>query len=191
MGHPRSGTVYMSKLCQAFGLDVGDERHMGEDGISSFLIGASENPRWGPDPWKYDFENRLHLVRNPLSVVSSVLACVTEGVQEYMARESGIDAELPAPKRVLMVYKAWHDRIMLRKPNMRVKVEEAPGHFEAWLGRAPDSDMLPPTDVNNRSSQLGGLENPPDFSLKYFQDNVPLGIFYAFTDLISEYGYEL
>ena len=190
MAHPRSGTVYMSRLfTEAFGVEVGDETRMGKDGISSFLIGAVDNPRWGPDPWDYDFENRIHLVRNPLKVVSSVLACVTEGVQEYMARECGVDPELPAPHRCLLVYREWNKRIEIRKPNIRMKVEDAPEHLAKWLDREPDASKLPPTDTNSRSSQLGGMKDPPDFTMNYFQNNVPLAVFFHFEDAFKAYGY--
>ena len=190
MGHPRSGTVYMSLLMQAFGKDVGDENRMGKDGISSFLIGAMETPRWGPDPWLYDFKNRMHLVRNPIEVISSVLACVTEGVQEYMARECGVDPETPCPRRTVEVYLAWDKLIRIRKPNMRVKVEDAPEFVGQWLGmKVPAVAKLPPTDTNCREQHLGGL-NPPDVSMDYLRDNMPLGVFYHFQDLIKEYGYQ-
>ena len=152
MAHPRSGPVYMSKLFAAFGLDVGDENRMGADGISSFLIGASECPRWGPDPWAYDFETRIHLVRDPLKVISSVLTCVSEGVQEYMAREAGVDPEMDPTLRVIEVYLKWHERIELRRPTMRIKVEEAPAALAKWTGLEPDPELLPPTDTNKRNT---------------------------------------
>jgi len=191
MAHPRSGTGYMSKLFAAFGLDVRHETEMGDDGISSFLIGASENPRWGPDPWKYDFQNRIHLVRDPVKVLSSVLACVTEGVQEYMAREAGVDAELCAPERAVRVYIRWHERILCRKPNIRLKVEDSIAHLTEWLQTEPDPDKLPPTDFNNRSYQLGGREAPPDFEWSWWGQNVPLDVFYQFQALALEYGYDV
>lgn len=191
MAHPRSGTGYMSHLFRAFGMDVGHENDMGRDGIASWLFGGCENPRWGPDPNNYRFENRIHLVRNPVKVVASVLACVDEGVQEYMAREAGIDPEFAAPRRVLEVYCAWDKRIRIRKPNMRVRVEDAPAHLTKWLGREPSAAALPPTAVNCREEKLGGISDPPDFPLSYFKTNVRLDVFYGFLDLIREYGYQV
>lgn len=188
MGHPRSGTGYMSKLFKAFGLDVGHENQMGEDGISSWLFGGCENPRWGPDPNAYEFENRIHLVRYPLSVISSVLWCVPEGVQEYMAREAGVDPELDPPRRAVEVYLKWHERIDTRKPNMRVQVEHAPDHLREWLGKVPDADLMPDCYVNSRAKHMGGC-NPPDFTWDDFRRDVPINLTIHIERLTMEYGY--
>ena len=111
MGHPRSGTGYMSVLFNAFGLDVQHENQMGNDGISSWLFGGCYLPLWGPDPRNYEFVNRIHLVRDPIKVLSSSLHVIPEGVQQYMAIEAGVDPELKPSRRVVETYLKWHERI--------------------------------------------------------------------------------
>lgn len=190
MGHPRSGTCYMAALLRAFGYDVAHESDMGADGISSWLFAGCDNPRWGPDPWNYEFENRIHVVRHPLKVLSSVLQCVEQGVQEIMAREAGIDPEMPAPRRVVKVYLRWHERIVCRKPNLRMKVEDAPEAIAGWLKRDPDPDKLPPTDLNRRKDKVGGLELP-DFPIEFWQAEVKYSTLVNLVELAREYGYFL
>jgi hypothetical protein len=190
MGHPRSGTGYMAHLFQAFGYDVAHEVKMGTDGISSWLFGGCDNPRWGPDPWNYDFINRIHVVRNPIKVLSSVLACVEQGVQEIMAREAGVDIEIPAPRRVCEVYLRWHERILCRKPNMTIKVEDAPEALTAWLHREPDPNKLPPTDFNNRKQKLGGMD-VPDFPWSFWQEEVKWHTLINLVELARNYGYHI
>ena len=192
MGHPRSGTGYMSKLFSAFGMDVKHENDMGKHGISSWLFGGCEVPLWGPMPRDYHFHNRIHVVRHPLKVVSSILACVPDGVQEYMARECGIDPEIDKMRRMILVYLRWHERILIRKPNMRVQVEHAPEHFINWLGRKYyDDKKLPPNDVNNRCNQLRAESSPPDKTWADFNKAVPPGDMIDFRALVEEYGYSL
>lgn len=188
MAHPRSGTGYLARLFRAFGMDVAHEVKMGNDGISSWLFGGCENPRWGPDPWKYEFENRIHLTRYPLVVVSSMLQVVPDGVQEYMARECGIDPEMSKVRRIVEVYLEWHTRILTRKPNIRMKVEDAPEAIASWLDRKPNPDLLPTPDVNNRQAQLRGCITM-NLTWTELRMNVPVTTMLEFEALTEEYGY--
>jgi hypothetical protein len=75
-GCGRSGTMYMSKYFQAMGLDVRHEKH-GEDGISSWYISEG----WKSRATKNYYGSKLrkivaiHLVRDPLKVMSSMRRC--------------------------------------------------------------------------------------------------------------------
>jgi hypothetical protein len=73
VGCGRSGTLYMSKVFGLMGLDVAHEK-LGQDGISSWLhsFGARQKRLIqrdiNPDP-RY----MLHLVRNPVGVINSMV----------------------------------------------------------------------------------------------------------------------
>ncbi len=189
--HSRSGTAYMSELLYQFGLDVSHESDMGADGVSSFLMGAVENPRWGPDPQAYSFDIRIHLTRHPITVVSSVMACVTEPMQEYMARVCGVDTATDPLKRAVLVYLAWHKRILHCKPTHTMQVENAIAELTRILETEPKHADSVPVDLNSREEVTGAPICLPDLTLKDFRDNLPLGVLYHFTDLITKYGYKL
>lgn len=75
LAHPRSGTGYMAALLQANGLDVGHET-MGEHGISSWMFAVqTDSVPFTFDnsaPTQYEFEHTLHVIREPVSAISSI-----------------------------------------------------------------------------------------------------------------------
>lgn len=75
LAHPRSGTGYMAALLKANGLDVRHEE-MGEHGISSwmFAVQTDKVPFTFDDstPVDYDFQHTLHVLREPISAISSI-----------------------------------------------------------------------------------------------------------------------
>lgn len=74
-GHPRSGTGYVSKLCQAYGLDVRHEE-LGANGISSWLFTPFVNYR--PPFNKFEesrqdlmFSHVFGVIRHPFDIIAS------------------------------------------------------------------------------------------------------------------------
>lgn len=79
VGHPRSGTGYASALFRANGIDVGHEV-MGEHGTSNWQFAvrslAAGQALHLPDnilPSDVEFEQVIHLVRNPVNCINSTM----------------------------------------------------------------------------------------------------------------------
>lgn len=73
-GCGRSGTVYMSKLLLALGLDVQHEEEIGKDGVVSWLMATKSDKILNSNYPKfsdYNFNIILHQVREPLKTISS------------------------------------------------------------------------------------------------------------------------
>jgi len=158
MAHPRSGTHQASAILRAYGYDVLHETEMGQDGISSWLF-CIENPRWGPDPDKYRFIDRIHLVRNPVMVISSMLRCVPDGVAEYMDRVAGIRHKSGHTVRAVERYLFWHKLIRSKEPNMIVKVEDFSEHMSKHLGKWPPL-IMEPTNIREHMMGVNVAQNP-------------------------------
>ena len=75
IGHPRCGTTSISDYLNQMGYNVGHES-MGCDGTSSWMLAVKDNNY----PFgniktieKYNFENIIHLVRNPFDAIPSII----------------------------------------------------------------------------------------------------------------------
>jgi hypothetical protein len=68
-GTARSGTTYISEVCQALGLDVQHERY-GEDGIAAFQL--------APFLYLFDKATIFHQVREPLACITSIQTANTK-----------------------------------------------------------------------------------------------------------------
>jgi len=191
VGHPRSGTRYMSALCQTLGKNIGSEHNMGSDGISTCLYAACENPRWGPDPERYSFSTTIHLVRDPVKVISSVLAVVDEEMQAMMARSVGVDPETPKLERVCAVYLRWHEYITaLLHPHYRICVEDAVPSLRNLFFIPSPLPSLPPTNWNCREWYNSG-KRAPDITREELGEKLPMKLFaQLFIELAGEYGYD-
>lgn len=73
VGCGRSGTLFMSKVFEEMGLDVGHER-LGKDGISSWFHSfGNRQKRLIQAQMKNDERIYIHIVRNPLKVINSMV----------------------------------------------------------------------------------------------------------------------
>ena len=81
IGHPRSGTAYMSKLFKKNGLDVRHER-MGRDGRSDWQYAIPNETifPWGKGVREdYEFDVVIHNIRDPLTAIPSISNTETPG----------------------------------------------------------------------------------------------------------------
>lgn len=74
VGCGRSGTLYMSKVCQCFDRDVGHEG-FGRDGISSWYLGDESRAILVRGLYQKCVVAYFHLVRHPIDVINSMYAC--------------------------------------------------------------------------------------------------------------------
>lgn len=74
-GTPRSGTGFVSQLLTSGGLKIGHEMFFGMPGIGFYPKGAVGDSSWLAVPSLRDYMDitRIHIVRNPLKTISSML----------------------------------------------------------------------------------------------------------------------
>lgn len=125
LGHPRSGTGYMSKLFQANGYDVLHEA-MGRHGTSNwqFAVRANEYPFKFDDYRRQDvkFKTVIQVMREPLAAVNSI--AYLEGRSEDF-RAQYVPLVGNPFERAIMSYYGWHGIIKAQSPDMVLKLETA------------------------------------------------------------------
>lgn len=158
-GHGRSGTHYMSALFKWFGIDVGLYSN-GNDGASHHFP-FHKLCDWPFSRVRERYKYLIHYVRDPLKVVESTylhkegIKCVKSLVGETSSKIEEINdgSELEISIRSVVL---WNRAIADAKPDLCVKVEEAPTALKKWLTengfelsqtKAPE----PATDTNKRT----------------------------------------
>lgn len=152
-GHPRSGTTYMARLMQAYGLDVCHEK-LGADGISSWMFAVQEatNVPYGDGSVRraFDFETIVHVVRHPLKVLASSMQTEAEGSLEFRRRWSKVPAGYNAHEEAVHILLAWDRLVQRQKPTVTVRVEDAADVLPAALGLGEPVKALPARNINTR-----------------------------------------
>jgi hypothetical protein len=153
-GCGRSGTKYISVLLGRCGLELGHERKVGKDGISSWLFGVeSSTAPWGPPPADYRFEHTFHLIRNPLSAIPSI-ATFGPAAWEYISRHISIETSDSLILKSAKYWLYWNGMVE-NKTDIRLKIEDMPGAIAMLCDRVgAQFDMSRikqvPNDLNTR-----------------------------------------
>lgn len=126
LGHPRSGTKYMSEMFKNNGHDIGHEE-MGKDGTSNWQMAvyASEYPYKGKDDFtRIDFEPDVlvHVIRNPIDAISSI--AFTEQPSEWF-RAKYVPIFGNFVERAILSYVGWNKLITAQKPDIVLPLEKA------------------------------------------------------------------
>lgn len=128
LGHPRSGTGFMSQLFFRFGLDVGHEM-MCQDGISSWMFAVEENQVYTDESLNrkdFDFEHVIMVIRNPMDIICSTYW--TENVGPSLQfRQKYIDMDgLNLVERAVKSVLGWYKIIEEQKPAVTIYVDKDP-----------------------------------------------------------------
>lgn len=125
LGHPRSGTGYMSALYKANGLDVGHEV-LGLHGTSNwqFAVRAERYPFDVDGVRRQDvtFKEIIHIIREPLAAINST--AFTEGGSEIF-RSQYIPLWGNEFERAIMSYYGWNRIITAQRPTKVMAMERA------------------------------------------------------------------
>lgn len=153
-GHGRSGTKYMYKLFNWLGFLVGDKWN-GHDGMSHDFPMSVQSNLWPMREFKRYYHHLIQVVRNPHKVVESTYLCRVYNLVEDRAERIPEIARGNKIERTIRSLVLWNQAIKNEKPDLVVKVEEAPRVCRAWLienGFAVKDNPKPPppTDVNSR-----------------------------------------
>lgn len=177
--HPRSGTKYLSRLCQAFGLDVGHET-MRRDGICSWMLAVEADfaPYGGGTKLRdYTYEHVVRLVRHPMHVLASSI--YTENIEpdqpillgkdtcrefsrrhrfserSWAFRRYFVRPEGNRYEHAVQTLLAWDAFISKRNPAFTVHVESAQEELPKALGlERQAASRLPTRKVNARKHPL-------------------------------------
>lgn len=146
VGHPRSGTRYVSKVFRTHGIDVQHER-MGRHGISSWMFAVdSDHVPYTFDntfPRQFSFRRVIHIVRDPVKVIASTAytemckARTVNFMSQYILLNSDVFIE-PAVQAFL----GWNKLIAAQAPDYLIKVEDAEQKIPAMI-RQWDIGVLP------------------------------------------------
>lgn len=143
IGHPRSGTGYMSKLFQYFGFEVGHER-VWKHGVSAwqFTVDTESIPPWCKSKrGNYDFKYIIHVVRNPKNAIPSIFYTedtrkASREYRQFHLFENGL-SNLNKKSEVshsLASYREWNNLIQLKNDvDLTVNVESAEEKVESFL----------------------------------------------------------
>lgn len=206
--HPRSGTKYLSKLCQAYGLDVGHER-MGANGICSWMLAADADCAPYGDGTTFQpnvYDRVIRLVRHPLRVLASVIH--TENIEpdqpvgfgkhscrEYVRRHAFgerswalrryvVRAEGNRYEQAVQTLLVWDTLIDDRKPAFTVHAEAAAEELPRRLGLNPlEASRLPSTKVHARKH--------PELTWVELKRHLRAELVTRLEDYTRRYGYDL
>jgi len=134
-GCGRSGTKYISKVVQTFGLDLVHEG-LGTDGSVSWHRGLKTSGY----PKKYaqlrpDFDLILHQVRNPLDVIIS-FTTATEDTWEWVRSKVRINTKLSKLGQAAEYWYYWN-RLIEKSANWTYRIENLENEwktFTSFLG---------------------------------------------------------
>jgi hypothetical protein len=143
VGHPRTGTGYMSALLTSAGLDVGHER-IGKDGISCWLF-ATENDNYasgisgdikGKTRKDFQFDYIIHSVKNPYTCMSSIVNVENEAKASlaYRKKHVYINDNGTRLEKAVQSFLGWHKLIEDKiKADCIIQVENAPEQLKQFL----------------------------------------------------------
>ena len=171
IGHPRTGSGYMSKLMKCFDYEIGHEK-MKRDGISCWLnvhCVPEEHPMdifqpWGiprrPDSRKGII---IHHIRNPVKAMASIILENREPSSYQFRRQVilhhfyiDLDNYNEIDKAALS-YIYWNRLAEAQGPQVRIQVEKGPEQLALFFGKDVPS-VSPPNDTNTSKNRHQEVE---------------------------------
>lgn len=183
IGHPRSGTGYMSRLMSSFGLNVGHEK-LKKNGISSWMLAVDEVPPYG-DGTKFSdvaFDKIIRVVRHPILVISSSIETETKESFDFRSACTKPKDGLNQFESAIHILLEWDNFIKSRRPDITIHAECAVVELSEFLGYLPNN-KLPPKDINKRDHGVFDWKEIKKSISSDFVDRIEM---YA-----NEYGYDL
>ncbi|NMC62385.1 MAG: hypothetical protein GYA55_04385 [SAR324 cluster bacterium] len=167
-GHPRSGTGYMAKLFSANGYDIGHES-LGRNGISAWQFATPINHTiWAVDLHRkdFEFETVIHVIREPLKCVSSVV-CTEQHSESYRARYVNLIGNVF--ERAVLSVSGWNKLIQSQLPTYTVPLEHA-------------AEIFGFKDVEITNSR-----NHPFLEEKQLQELISPDIYAVYLEMLTQY----
>ena len=180
IGHPRSGSGYISALMKAYGLDVQHEK-MGNDGIVSWMFTVYDlnNPfylnKYAKSRYYSSFKNTIMFARDPLDTIPSIIRENNASEISFKFREKHIFSNFQISlqsigndlKKAIESYYLWSKlSIEKNKPNIIVRVEYDDMLLLNFLKKQRfdilvDKEKLPSKDINCNKKYKGKVIKKP------------------------------
>ena len=213
VGCGRSGTLYMSKVFAAMGLDVKHEK-LGKDGISSWFHSFGNRQKMLiQNQMKEDERIYIHLIRNPIAVINSMVRVSQlkrRRALQYFKDLCPDDTEgIYDDYSLAMFYWVFWNRMIEKRGagvDIRIKVEDVIQR-ESYqklcdvIGHKYDfANLLKIRGISDKTHEIKGsdfnniLKEQPDLKYtKNFDDlvNINYGLAKKVMYLSNEYGYNL
>ena len=127
LGHPRTGTGYMSALFRYLGYDVNHEE-FGKDGISNWMYAVNNDeclPTWGTTIKRdeNEFEHIFLVVRNPYTAIKSIINIENVVEQSLNYRLNYLNLDISGLNEVeiaIYVYHEWLKNIQNQYPMIKI-----------------------------------------------------------------------
>lgn len=160
IGLMHSGTAYLARLLQEFGLDV-MHGEPGSQGVVNWELGPPEVqwPQLFMKPHarkaaQYTYSRRIYIMRDPVRCLESLVNTLT--LETGLKRRGGLIRSFErlcplgsiSPKSVAEYMLKWHKICLSTEPEVITATEAAPRRLEQFFGRAPR--RTPPTKINSR-----------------------------------------
>lgn len=182
VGHPRSGTSYMSAILKAYGFDVGHE-YMGRDGISSWQFAVDDYQICIDQSLHrkdYNFDHVLVCVRDPIKIVASTLC--TEG-GSFVFRRKHLKLRSNDLEGAVRSVVGWYQLILERPYDKIIHTGKADDMFRTLREFGYEFPQMRTLDkkVNSRAKI--------ELSLDDIERGVPPELFKEFSELRVRLGY--
>lgn len=147
LGHPRSGTGYISKLFSGYGIKIGHEC-IDKHGISCWtfvtpdcnhLNGSFKNdqrPISGITRQDVSYKHLIHNVRNPFDVINSIYQTESKSYSQAFRLFHAvpkIDKNLDMLSQIILSVTRWNKMITALKPEITFKVEDCEVAVKEYL----------------------------------------------------------
>ena len=189
LGHPRSGTGFMSKLFQGFGYDIGHEK-MGKDGISSWMFAVEDKQVFGDKSLyrkDFTFDIVIMSMRNPLDIVCSTYYTTSDLSLIFRKKHINLEGLNKLEMTVKSVLE-WYKIIELQKPNLKLYVDKAPEKvLSDFFKKIENRHRVAPTKkINNK---VNARSHPP-MNLSFIKDNCNQNLVDGFVNFCKINGYK-
>lgn len=194
VGCGRSGTLYMSKVFEILGLDVGHEK-LGKDGISSWYHSfGNRQKKLIQAQMKNDERIVIHLLRDPIDVVNSMVLVSKDTSRRGLAYFRDLCPEIAKDyedfELAMAYWIHWNKMIEQRscKVNLRINVANVSnpaGLFSICMTCGINMEDLA-NDVVSKINKLGNKTHqvPQDRIRLILQSNPELRAKKTFGDLL-------
>lgn len=192
LGHPRSGTTFMSELFQRFGYDIGHER-MGKDGISSWMFAVDDYqvfPDLTLNRKDYTFDYIIMNLRHPLDIISSTY--YTENVFRKSLAYRKKHINLDGLNKVEVAVKSvldWYKIIELQRPNLIVCIDKNPEEkLFYFLKQFENKESLLPVE---KIEEKVNARNHPELTFSFIKENCNKDIVLELENFCNLYEYKI
>lgn len=202
LGHPRSGTGYISKLFTSYGVNIGHET-IDEHGISCWTFvtlncnhfngvpkSKSQKSIKGIARQDLKYRHLVHNVRNPFDVINSIYqteANTHSQVFRLLHAVPKIDSNLDTLSQTILSVTRWNKMISELKPEIIFKVEDCAEEVKDYLEKLKFSvadSLFMDTQYNTRKKSKSNKLTIDDYK------DVPAYILKELDEYCKTYGYK-